>query len=306
MSRLQLTFDCCANEAFEDKKLLAENYDEVIWLCGDESIVDEPLNFTEVSLLANYLRKGGQLLLSGSDVGLVLDYHGSAQEKKFFNEYLKTKYVSNGSAGNGFRVSGEPGSIFSGLAFDFDDGASGFAVLQPDIYDTTGGSFVCLKYSSTGEIAAIQYSGTIGNGASPAHIVNLGFPFEAVVEEAQIDSFLLRTMSYFDFFYTTKVSTERQLAKDFDVVYNFPNPFNPETTIYYSISQNKLMPVSLKIFDLMGREIKMLAHENQTAGQYKITWNGKDNFGTNVTSGIYFFLLSLGKKAISKKMILVR
>ncbi len=306
LSRLKLAFDCGADEAFEGKKLLAENYQAIIWLCGDESTADQPLTFTELSLLANYLRKGGQLMLSGSDVGLALDYFGSTQEKKFFNEYLKTKYVANGLEGNGFLLSGEPGSLFDSHSFAFDDGASGFAVFQPDVYNPTGGSTACLKYSFTGEIAAIQYSGIIGNGTSPARIINLGFPFEAIIEEAQVDSFLFRAMSYFGFFKTTHVLQPEPALREYNLVYNYPNPFNPETTIFYSITENRAVSVSIKIFDLLGREVKTLIEKSQPAGQYQIIWQGKDELGKDVASGIYLCHVSLGKNRISRKMILIR
>jgi len=85
---------------------------------------------------------------------------------------------------------------------------------------------------------------------------------------------------------------------------NYPNPFNPTTTIGYQVSANSF--VKLKIYDLLGREIKTLVNKQQTAGSYKITWNGLDAFGSKVASGIYVYELRADLNVFKKKMILLK
>ncbi|MBN2071172.1 MAG: T9SS type A sorting domain-containing protein [Candidatus Krumholzibacteriota bacterium] len=85
---------------------------------------------------------------------------------------------------------------------------------------------------------------------------------------------------------------------------NYPNPFNPATTIMYYIPEN--CTVRLEIFDVAGRRIAELINVYKDKGQYSKEWNGKDQNGNPVSSGIYFYRLKAGKETISKKMVLLR
>ena len=85
---------------------------------------------------------------------------------------------------------------------------------------------------------------------------------------------------------------------------NYPNPFNPETKISYRLPENGF--ISLTIHDLLGRKIKTLVSDYQQAGQYSVTWNGKDEAGNSLASGIYLYTLKTGNILQSKKMILMK
>lgn len=85
---------------------------------------------------------------------------------------------------------------------------------------------------------------------------------------------------------------------------NHPNPFNPSTTIEYYLPEKA--NVRLEIYDISGRLIATLADGEMESGAHAITWNGFDNGGRPVASGIYFSRLAAGKEAISKKMIMLR
>lgn len=85
---------------------------------------------------------------------------------------------------------------------------------------------------------------------------------------------------------------------------NYPNPFNPTTTITYDLQKNS--NVMLKIYNLSGQEVKTLVDENQSAGTKQVIWNGKDNNGAQVASGIYLYKLHVGNVVQAKKMILLK
>ena len=94
--------------------------------------------------------------------------------------------------------------------------------------------------------------------------------------------------------------------KDFRLFNNYPNPFNPSTTIEYSIPlpENKnisSVPVTLKIYDMLGREIKTLVNKQEKPGNYSVQFNAD-----NLPSGIYFYRLQAGGFAQTKKMILLK
>ncbi len=80
---------------------------------------------------------------------------------------------------------------------------------------------------------------------------------------------------------------------------NYPNPFNPSTTINYSIPKSGF--VTLKIYDMLGKEVMTLVNENQTTGTYKVTFNAG-----NLTSGVYFYKLSTNGFIDTKRMALIK
>ena len=85
---------------------------------------------------------------------------------------------------------------------------------------------------------------------------------------------------------------------------NFPNPFNPVTTINYSLHQAENVTVS--IYNIKGQRVKTLVNENMEAGRHTVTWYGKDSFNRDVSSGVYFYKMEAGKYTSTKKMILMK
>ena len=103
---------------------------------------------------------------------------------------------------------------------------------------------------------------------------------------------------------TVKVSTDVQdlgtgIPQEYSLQQNYPNPFNPSTAISYQLSANTF--VSLKVFDMLGREVATLVNEVQKAGTYSTTWNAS-GFG----SGIYFCKMQAGSFSETKKLVLMK
>ncbi len=95
------------------------------------------------------------------------------------------------------------------------------------------------------------------------------------------------------------VNENTNLPNKFSLKQNYPNPFNPKTKIKYAIAKNGF--VSLKVFDVLGREIKTLVNESQNVGTYEIDFDAN-----NLNSGIYFYKLTTNNFSEMKKMILVK
>jgi len=85
---------------------------------------------------------------------------------------------------------------------------------------------------------------------------------------------------------------------------NYPKPFNPTTTINYSLKENS--KVSLNIYNIKGQKVKQLINDQVSAGQHTIVWNGLDDDGKSVTSGVYFYKLKAGNFEQTRKMILMK
>jgi hypothetical protein len=89
------------------------------------------------------------------------------------------------------------------------------------------------------------------------------------------------------------------IAREFRVEQNYPNPFNPTTTILLTIPEKA--QVSVRVFDLLGREVTTLLRETLNAGQYEIPWNA-----SALTSGVYFYSVDAGQHHMTKKAILIK
>ena len=90
----------------------------------------------------------------------------------------------------------------------------------------------------------------------------------------------------------------------FELFPNYPNPFNPSTTIKYN--QAKSGWISIKIYNALGKEVKTLINTQQSQGLKSIVWDGKDNTGFNVSSGLYIYRMISNKYSSSRKMLLLR
>lgn len=91
------------------------------------------------------------------------------------------------------------------------------------------------------------------------------------------------------------------LPNEFKLFNNYPNPFNPTTTIAYFIHSPR--HVTLKIIDVLGRVVNALVFEDQEAGYYQIIWKGEDTNGNIVPSGVYFYQLEAGNFVETKKLL---
>ncbi|OQX92517.1 MAG: hypothetical protein B6D58_02605 [candidate division Zixibacteria bacterium 4484_95] len=85
---------------------------------------------------------------------------------------------------------------------------------------------------------------------------------------------------------------------------NFPNPFNASTNIRFNLAKNT--DVELSIYNLLGRKVTTLVSGNMTAGLKSVTWNGKDNSGNQVASGLYLYVLKTDDGSQSKQMLLLK
>jgi hypothetical protein len=89
------------------------------------------------------------------------------------------------------------------------------------------------------------------------------------------------------------------IPNDISLNQNYPNPFNPSTIIEYSISERSY--VELKVFDMLGNEIKTLVNSNKEAGSYNINFNA-----SNLSSGVYYYTLKTNGNLLTRKMLLLK
>ena len=97
----------------------------------------------------------------------------------------------------------------------------------------------------------------------------------------------------------------RKITKN-ELLPNFPNPFNPETTINYRLTGNTDQETKLVIYNAIGQEIRTLVQNVQPAGEYIVHWDGTDNLGQKVSSGIYMYHLTSGDFSQTRRMMLLK
>jgi hypothetical protein len=104
---------------------------------------------------------------------------------------------------------------------------------------------------------------------------------------------------------TSVPAPEGQEPAGFALYENYPNPFNPSTTIGFSVPQAGNL--TLVVYDMTGREVRTLASGSMAAGYHAVRWDGRDNRGSTVSSGVYFFRLRAGAGFVeTRKMVLNR
>jgi len=85
---------------------------------------------------------------------------------------------------------------------------------------------------------------------------------------------------------------------------NYPNPFNPSTRIGYSISNAS--QVALKIYSLLGQQVRTLVDEKQNPNTYEVTWDGRDDGGVSMPTGIYFYQIRAGNEVATRRMLFLK
>jgi len=177
-----------------------------------------------------------------------------------------------------------------------------------DVMNATGTSLIQMSYgvaqSTNGAIISNQM-----NVASVTKSVLLsGFSF-ASVRDDELDGIFDRAQHLRDIIVFTGSGpvgpvTATGPALRNSLAQNYPNPFNPQTTIAFSIAQRT--DVRLAIYDVNGALVRTLANESRAPGAYRLTWDGRNDNGASVASGVYFYRLTAGSFTQTKKMVLLK
>jgi hypothetical protein len=136
-----------------------------------------------------------------------------------------------------------------------------------------------------------------------AYIVGLGTNYLNSISVAK--QYAANTISYYNSNFPNSIITGirdiPQVVNNYKLYQNYPNPFNPSTRIKYSISTSSL--VSIKVYNILGKEVAVLLNEQKNPGEYEITFNSAKY---NLASGVYFYKIAAGAFTSVKKMMLLK
>jgi len=118
-------------------------------------------------------------------------------------------------------------------------------------------------------------------------------------------------IKYYDVRTDVKSNEESLVPSNFSLKQNYPNPFNPSTTLPFSLKVQGStfkgpIHTTLKIYNILGQLVRTLVDEEKLPGRYEVVWDGKDDRGKEVTSGVYFYRLESSGSTETRKMILLR
>ena len=296
-------FSSCANDAIIDGSMQLDAFRTVIWILGDESTADETFSSIEQQKVKQFLEHGGKLFVSGSEIGWDLGRtHTLTQpgDLSFYNNYLKASFVYDGISSMTM-APGVAGQMFEGYTFTF---GQTYPEDYPDDINPVNGSYAVLNYNATRSpgvprIAGIAYEGTFGAGAAPGKLVYLAFPFETIVSQLQRTTLIDKAFGFFGLISDVPRGKHPVIPTAWALSQNYPNPFNPTTSLDVEVPARSYL--TLKVYDMLGREIQTLLEGEQPAGTHPVTWDASD-----YPSGTYFVRLQAGSTFLTRKLLLVK
>ncbi len=279
--------DAASNEAVISYQVNLNDYSGVLWFLGDESTANKTFSGSEQFIIKNYLRDGGNLFVTGSEIAYELN--SSAQE--FLNQYLKAKYILDNS-GSLFVYSNI--NIIRQLPQDLNLGII-YPEDWPDAIDTINGSQSCLSYRNQ-RTGGIYYNGLFPNGQQSGKLVYLSFALETVGNKNSKNIVIEDVLRFFES--QTEVVQESNTTENFTVTQNFPNPFNSTTKI--AVYSPQVGKIKLKLFNTIGQEI---------FEKDMYIKAGKNNIELNLsylTTGIYFLNIKFDNQIRTIKLNLIK
>ena len=171
-----------------------------------------------------------------------------------------------------------------------------------------GNTPVFLKHVEAGQVQlanAIAGDGAVAGSGNVARLVfNVKGEFDDIARFEIAAGVLIDGSRLLNPVVTLGALEIQTTPKEFALNQNFPNPFNPETTIKYALAEGSR--IELRIYNMVGQVIRTLVNERQNSGRYSIRWDGKDDQGLSVSSGIYFYRLNAEKFNSVKKLMLLK
>ncbi|RMI09018.1 MAG: T9SS C-terminal target domain-containing protein [Calditrichaeota bacterium] len=289
------------------------SFNMLLWMTA---LAEPSLTPEEMDAIAAYLDRGGNLYLNGVDIAYYLADPASpyytTQSYEFFTNYLHATYHTRNytflmvEGINGDPISG--GINRMGLTggtgastINFQTGRYANQISPAD----TNGAPIFHYYSRPNDFCAIRaiHYGTQGNGK----VVFSTFGFETIAEDTNRTLLAQRVIDWLNTPVGIGEDQPGQLAYQFELKQNYPNPFNPTTQITYTVPAGyRHVPVQLVIYNQLGQQVRTLVNAPRQPGRYTVTWDGRDDAGNRVSSGIYFYRLQIGDLRAVRKMALIR
>lgn len=297
LAKNPVSFETCDNDAVISGQFTLSDYDAVFWLLGDESVGSESFNSIEQQLVKDFLKAGGNLFVTGSEIGWDLGSKGSAEDLAFFSDYLCARFQQDDS--RSYQVNGASGSVFADLTVNFDDGTHGvYEEDYPDAFLAHNGSQALLNYGN-GLVAATGVQKVFPGGSKAGAVLLMGFPLETIYTGTERDELVNRVLQYFGLIETSGIIARNDIPFEFTLDANYPNPFNPTTSFRFTLPAPGT--VNLVIFNMLGQHVDNVIDGPLPAGTHSVQYNA-----AHLASGTYIYQLRWNKLELNRRMMLVK
>ncbi|MBO6620974.1 MAG: T9SS type A sorting domain-containing protein [Balneola sp.] len=194
-------------------------------------------------------------------------------------------------------------SLFSSeIEIDFDH--SNLELIKSELSDIVNDASVSENHNANGRYSlAIASTKAISESGE---VVSLTFRLKD--ENSSPSLSILRFQANEVDLTATAVSNEDvalNVPDEFNLYQNYPNPFNPSTTIGFDVPNGKTQ-IRLEIYNILGQRVKTLVNDVYSAGRYKVTWDGTNNIGGRVSTGVYIYRIQAGDIVQSKKLTFIK
>jgi hypothetical protein len=227
-----------------------------------------------------------------------IPYPATADKWYKFSVWVKTDSINTDSL-----------AYPTNVMMDRDDNRMGITFIwhttaEPNVWDETGGDhfyYIDQRNSSSGWT---QYS-VVAQAPPEAGGIAMRARFTSFpTGYAWFDDFSIEEVEAVVVSIEDPATATTTLASTYGLMQNYPNPFNPETIIEYQVPERG--QVELNIYNMLGQKIRNLVSDMMPAGTYQVLWNGRDDFGNQVATGIYLYQLRGKNALITKKMMLIK
>jgi len=273
------------------------SFDAVVWFTGTSG---DGLTDADRANLQEYVGNGGNLFLTGQNLARDYCWPGSPGyspgSHAWFTDILGIDFQAD-SAGSPL-VSGVPGDpVGDGLILAINGGDGADNNTSPDEITVLGDALVSLSYD-TGPAAAARSTYLDGRTFFAA------FGFEGVATANQRQDLMTAVLGWITNRFSAVDDDLQRVTVSPAVV--TPNPFNPQTSIKFEVGGDRPVPGDVVIFDLRGRVVRHLFAGTVDPGPRTMVWNGRDNLGRSLSSGIYLARVTVAANSQTVKMTLAR
>jgi hypothetical protein len=282
----------------------------VIWFTGEATPL---LTVRDRQAISGYLEAGGRLFISGQDIASALcdpaSGESDANSIAWFEDIFLAQYEGEYS-GPLFLEGFEGHPISNGLSLNISGGDGANNQAKPDLLELFGGIEwvpVPIPLFSYADGYYIEGSSALDEFLTGYKLVYFAFGFEAIDNASDRALLMKRIMDWL--MSPTPVEDQAESITHpqyFFLSPNYPNPFNAATTFALYIPGECLASVSLKIYNVLGQEMRTLMDGPLSPGSHLVLWDGKDDAGANLASGVYFSRMESGNFSQTRKIVLTR
>jgi immune inhibitor A len=280
------------------------DYPVVFWYTGNRRNplfggTDSLISPSEATALRSYLASQGRLFMTGQQIAHYLD----SMDQSLLSDFL---HVSYAGPANDFVAVGVPGDVIGDSTQYILGGAGGAGnQLEKDLLNPLGAAVPIFTETDPGNVTGIRFD-------SSYKVVFLGWGVEGVGDDVQgLDAWPKRVVINRTLDWMLQIATD--VAEDesgvrpegFALAVNYPNPFNPTTTIEFT-REGGIARVRLVVYNLLGQHVRLLAAGEFGPGVHRLSWDGRDEAGRPVGSGVYFYRLESDGFSETRKMLLLK